>query len=76
MRNRSITFNIPKVLSIKEEIIKLLMLEKEPLPISYFYNKFDKVSKRVIREHFKELYEKELIIRVKCPCHVSFLYTI
>jgi hypothetical protein len=76
MRNRTIVTNIPKSLSTKEEIVFFLKSKKEPVPIRSIYAKFGHLSQRGIRQQVFELTTSGVITKVRCPCHISMLYTV
>jgi predicted ArsR family transcriptional regulator len=78
MRNRTIEIELDKEKqSTKQIIIKYLKKEKDPVPLRFIYQLFaGEVNQRGIRQHIYELTTEGIIKKVRCPCHISFLYTI
>ena len=76
MRNRTIEIELDNKISTKQSIIKYLKSTKEAVPLGVIYKKFSHIAQRGVRQHVCELTNEGIIKKVRCPCHVSFLYTI
>jgi predicted ArsR family transcriptional regulator len=76
MRNRTLEIELDDKLTTKQSIIKYLKSEKDPVPLRYIYEKVGDINQRGVRQHIYELSNEGIIKKVRCPCHISFLYTI
>jgi predicted ArsR family transcriptional regulator len=77
MKDRVIELELEEKQSTKQIIIKYLKDNKDPVPIRFLYQQLSgEVNQRGVRQHVFELINEGVIKRVRCPCHISNLYTI